>query len=123
MGYELHITRADHWSENSDATIAADEWMAVVEADPELSLFPENGPYFANWSGVSKLPEPWLDWFQGNIYTKHPDSALLRKMVQIAALLGAQVQGDEGEIYRGDEPLDAYLDEATRARQSNQRSW
>ena len=106
MGYDFHITRASDWSQNATAKIAAEEWLAIVEADAELSLAPRNGPYFANWSGPSKLPEPWLDWFDGNVYTKAPDSALLQKMVRIATVLNAQVQGDEGEVYRGDEPLD-----------------
>ena len=108
MGYDLHITRADSWSENATARITAEEWLALVDADPELSLVPENGPYFASWSGPSKDIDPWLDWSDGNVYTKAPDSALLRKMVQLADRLHARVQGDEGEFYIGNEPLDEY---------------
>src|SRR3712207_100808 len=107
MGYDLHITRATQWSDNAGAEIPADEWLALVERDPELTLEPENGPYFARWTGPSRYPDPWLDWFRGNIYTKNPDGALLRKMVALAAALGARVQGDDGEVYKGDEPLDA----------------
>jgi hypothetical protein len=107
MGYDLHITRAANWSENEEAPITLDEWLVLVDADPELSLTPANGPYFADWRGPSGLAEPWLDWDAGNIYTKNPDSALLRKMAAIAALLGAHVQGDDGELYRGDEKLES----------------
>ena len=112
MGYDLHITRAEHWADNGGAEISPEEWLAIVQADPELTLAPGNGPYFAGWSGPSRHPEPWLDWFAGNVYTKHPDSALLRKMVRLADGLGARVQGDGGELYTGDEPLDDYLDAA-----------
>lgn len=106
MGYDLHITRAADWSESEDTPITADEWLTLVDADPELFLNTANGPHFAGWRGASALPDPWLDWDAGQIHTKNPDSALLRKMAQIAAQLGARVQGDDGELYEGDESLD-----------------
>jgi hypothetical protein len=46
MGVELHITRADHWSDNEGAAITKEEWLAFVESDPELELVPEFGPGF-----------------------------------------------------------------------------
>lgn len=98
MGYDLHITRLKHWSDQGN-DIAADEWLAYIKRDPELTLSPENGLFFARWSGKSKCPDPWLDWFRGNIYTKNPDKAIIDKMVAIAGAIGAKVQGDEGEIY------------------------
>lgn len=99
MGYDLHITRAKSWSENAGHKISSDEWLAYVADDPELSISGQNGPYFAAWSGKSEYPDPWLDWFDGNIYSKNPDEALIDKMVQIARQLHARVQGDDGELY------------------------
>jgi hypothetical protein len=105
VGYNLHITRARSWALNTKHRISAEEWLAYIEKDPELSLSREGGPYFAKWSGKSKLNEPWLDWHDGNIETKNPDEALIDKMVAIARELGATVQGDDGEIYQsGHEP-------------------
>src|SRR4029077_14717308 len=66
----------------------------------ELSLWPTNGPHVARWNGNGKHADSRLDWFQGNIYAKNPEAALIDKMAQIADALGAQVQGDDGEIYR-----------------------
>ena len=108
MGYDVHITRAEHWADNEGAEITAEEWLAVVRADPELTLAPEvgMGPHFARWIGPSPGVEAWLDWRAGDVYTKNPDAALLRKMARLAALLGGHVQGDEGERYAGDEPVD-----------------
>jgi hypothetical protein len=99
VGYDLHITRRKNWSEAGN-DITAEEWLAYVAKDPELSLSPENGPQFALWSGKSKHADPWLDWFNGNIYAKNPDEVLIDKMVAIGRSLNAQVQGDDGEIYR-----------------------
>ena len=114
MGYDLHITRAANWSENTGAEITPDEWLAVVRLDPELEIDTTQGPYFARWSGESRYPDPWLEWSGGNVHTKNPDSALLRKMVALAARLDAHVQGDEGERYDGSEPLDSYHADAER---------
>ena len=95
MGYDLHITRPE------GAWITAAEWLQYVEQDPELKLAGYNGDYFALWSGKSEYPDPWLDWFAGNIYTKNPDDPLIDKMVEIAKKLNAKVQGGDGEIYTG----------------------
>jgi hypothetical protein len=99
MGYDLHITRRANWSDNGN-DIAVYEWIEIVKNDSELQLKPENGPYFAVWSGKSTLQEPWLDWSRGQIQTKNPDDALIDKMVSIAGKLHAVVQGDDGEIYK-----------------------
>ena len=109
MGYELHITRAKEWSDNSDCEIGADEWLKLVEEDPELRLAGENGPYFALWNGPPSYPDAWLDWCGGYISTKSPDEALIAKMVQIATKLNAKVQGDDGEIYAGENHLNQLM--------------
>ena len=109
MGYDLHITRAKEWSQNEGQEITLEEWLAVVQSDPELTLDPENGEGFARWSGPSRYSEPWIGWFQGNLSSKNPDRAILGKMLQLAARFHAKVQGDEGEEYRSvsDLPADA----------------
>jgi len=99
VGYDLHVTRAENWSENEGREITWGEWLALVAEDPELAPDPENGESFALWSGPSRLPQPWLEWDEGNISTKNPDRALIAKMLQIAERLGARVQGDDGEFY------------------------
>jgi hypothetical protein len=98
LGYDLHITRRRHWVD-SGRDITANEWLDHVRRDPELRLEQENGPYLAVWRGPSELDGPWLDWSDGQIYTKNPGAALVDKMVAIAKQLDAIVQGDDGEIY------------------------
>ena len=100
VGYDLHITRRKHWSDEGD-DISSDEWLAYVRGDPELRLRPEAGPYFAEWSSPEQDDGRWLDWREGHVYSKNPDSALIDKMVAVAEQLRATVQGDDGELYRG----------------------
>jgi hypothetical protein len=121
MGVELHITRAPLWCENETAQITAEEWLAYVSKDPELRPWPENGPYFARWLGASAYEEPWLDWSQGNISTKWPDTALFQKMLSVAAALGAHVQDDDGETYSS--PTDWQFDPRTVPVAPQKRPW
>lgn len=99
MGYELHITRAKFWAENEGHRITRAEWLRLIEEDAELTIDKHNGPLFAEWGPQRPHYSPWFDWSEGNIHTKNPDRKTLAKMLQIANLLGASVQGDEGEIY------------------------
>ena len=99
MGYDLHITRAEHWSENKGREITLEEWLSLIAADPELKPDPDNGIEVALWSGPSRYAEPWFEWWEGNISTKNPDRAMVAKMLQMAKTLNAHVQGDDGEIY------------------------
>lgn len=99
MGYDLHITRRKDWSDENDRSISLDEWRSYVESDPELRMDDSLGDHFAVWSGPSAHELPWLTWANGNIDSKNPDQPLIRKMVAVAAALGASVQGDDGERY------------------------
>lgn len=102
MGVELYITRAECWAENEGKEITSSEWLSHIASDPELALDPRNGKHHALWLGRSAYAEPWLDWFEGNVHTKWPDTALYRKMLRVAAALNAQVQDDEGTVYSRD---------------------
>jgi hypothetical protein len=102
MGYDLHITRAKRWIDSESRPISAEEWLAIVERDPELRLAGTNGAYFAYWNvPAGKDDGEWLDWHGGEIFSKHPSEALIEKMVQIAKALSGTVQGDDGEVYPG----------------------
>ncbi len=110
MSYNLYITRAADWANNAGREIPVAEWLALVARDPELTLDRRGGKYFARWTGASRHTDPWLDWADGNVYSKYPDGALLRKMSAVADELRAVIQGENGEIYHGDEPIDEWLD-------------
>jgi len=99
MGVELHITRANHWLDSQENPITAEEWTAFVNKDPELELWPEQGEYFTRWLGNSEYDDPWLDWNDGEIHSKWPDTALYQKMLSVAKELNAKVQDDDGVEY------------------------
>jgi hypothetical protein len=109
MGYDLHITRAEEWIFSSKTAISAQEWLDIIKADPELIPSPENGEYFVIWRGCTQYPDTWFNWQDGQIYTKNPDKATLRKLFQMAQKLDAQLQGDEGEIWR-EEDIEIFPD-------------
>ncbi|MBC8952709.1 hypothetical protein [Xenorhabdus sp. PB62.4] len=99
MGWELHITRAECWASNEDCQISSAEWLELIAEDDELFIDEINGQFHARWTGKSIHEEPWLDWYDGNIYTKHPDTALYCKMLQIAEELNAKVVDDDDRLY------------------------
>ncbi|VTR93140.1 Uncharacterized protein OS=Providencia rettgeri DSM 1131 GN=PROVRETT_05381 PE=4 SV=1 [Gemmata massiliana] len=105
MGYDVHIHRADDWHASESRPISAAEWMAVVDADPELRPDPDH-EFFALWPGPCRYPGgTWFAWSDGEIHTKNPDRAIVAKMLQIARELGARVQGDHGEFYNRSEDM------------------
>lgn len=120
MGYDLHITRAEFWAENEGRRISREEWLRLVEEDPELAIDEQNGPLFANWGPVSDDYSPWFDWSEGNVYTKNPDRNTVEKMLQIATLLEATVQGDDGETYTSPDDFPDSLDSARSIRDGTQ---
>ena len=104
MGYELHITRGDDWSDRK-RRIARDEWERVVAADPDLKLYDE--AQRGQRDPVYRLEIPDLDnafYYQelsGTICVRRGYfEDVLPKVLEIASKLGAVVQGDEGEYYR-----------------------
>jgi hypothetical protein len=110
MGYDLHITRAVCWSESESDPISAEEWHALVDADPELQHASVGNRHFVFWIGHPHAQErlipdeqAWFLWFNGYIYTSDVDRHVLTKMLDVARRLGAAVQGDNGEWYHSPE--------------------
>ena len=127
MGYELHITRRDHWADTETPDIPLDEWLAYVNRDKELELTNgndvkfgsetafENRPGYCEWNAHPLQNEPharpWFAYWKGTIGTKNPDTVTIRKMMQMASALNAKVQGDDGEIYTGEHLAEMVLNE------------
>lgn len=115
MGYDLHITRQEHWADQETSSIPLDEWLAYVDSDKELEVTNgydikigseaqfQNRPGFCEWNAhpTERVPNsrPWFAYWKGSIDTKDPDAPTIRKMMQIASILNAKVQGDDGEFF------------------------
>lgn len=114
MGYNIHITRKKHWSDQDGPEISLQEWTDYVKSDPEMRLegFAQfnnprtgetirlEGPGLAVWTAHSGKPGiRWFDCRHGHIAVKNPDPEVFAKMWHIAHALSAKVQGDDGEIY------------------------
>jgi hypothetical protein len=116
MGYDVHITRANEWFNSASTPITLEEWLTLVERDPEmrhdgfaeattpkgetLRVEAEGLCVWTAYSGHGVNGNmAWFSWFDGNVSVKNPDSEILQKMRRLAQQLGARVVGDEGEHY------------------------
>ena len=119
MGYEVHITRADEWSDSEASPIALDEWIRYVDADDEMRLdghadadlgdagvLRYESAGLAVWTAYSgdgrDGNRAWFDHCDGRVDVKNPDEEILAKVVRIARALSARVVGDDGETYGDD---------------------
>jgi hypothetical protein len=105
-GREVHISRRVNWWEEDGGQISAGEFKAVVAGDLELDMVsvPDIWRWEPRWiaemaTGAGPEPRESLVWRAGRIVARHPSDALLVKMCQLAKILGARVQGDDGEYY------------------------
>ena len=117
MGYDVHITRSQHWLDAEENPITLHAWQSYVGSDTEMRLDKvavardatgtpvlacENEGLAVWFAWTRHEPEgnmAWFVWQQGEIIVKNPDSEILAKMKLIAAALGAFVVGDDGEHY------------------------
>jgi hypothetical protein len=106
VAYDLHVVRAVHWTDASEAPITKSEVDAIIEADSELAwssshfvqMKDHEGAvanfYMIAWKGV-----PCFWWYRDQLLCSSPNDAQVVKLVRIAAALGAHVVGDDGERY------------------------
>jgi hypothetical protein len=109
MGYNLYITREKYPFESEGLPITLTEWQEYVENDSELKIDPINNnrddQLVILWYGEGVVADDseevgWFCWQDGQIETKNPDIAHIRKMTRIAAVFNARVVGEECEEYR-----------------------
>ncbi len=110
MGYELHITRREHWADADGPEIAYFDWLDYLNIDRSLqedAVFQKEGSeaqertcvIWTDWSGRKGGKEARLWLRDGNIVTSDADAEFRRKMFVMADVLGAKLQGAKGEIY------------------------
>ena len=113
MSYEVRITGLPIQAESHVVhKIDAEQWRRVVECDVEMKLVGDvevtaptgevlayKNPLLATWLGHPQQDSVVFDFRQGAIIVKNPDAFVLRKMRELALLLNAHVQGEEGQCY------------------------
>jgi hypothetical protein len=118
MGYDVHITRREHWCDRGEPSISLEEWSALVANDAEMRMdgfaeAPVDGgvlrvvsPGLAVWTAYSGHGKnrnmAWFSWSNGEVLVKNPDIEILRKMYAIAQSLSAHLYGDDDETYGAD---------------------
>ena len=97
MSYDAHITRAPDWAISDEVHIPLEEWSAVATS---AGLIPtrQSGLFYAHEARESG-DDASFEWTDGAITVQAPDQVTLGKMIEIAGLLDAVVQGDDGEEY------------------------
>lgn len=116
MGYDIHITRAEHWMDD-DAPITLAEVEAVMDQLPPGFRIDRTGIVTAvspNGQTLSAEVGPYLVFMNGDdensrvhIYFNSPhgpyfrvaDTEAILPVITLANALKAKVQGDEGEVY------------------------
>ena len=101
VGFQIHITRKEFWSDEEGPAISEKEWTALAASDP--SMRPKKNGDVA-WVGYSKhVPGRKEARFRlasnGNVVLRFPDREIRAKMYRMAIRIGAKVQGDGGELY------------------------
>jgi hypothetical protein len=113
MGYDVHITKASEWSESVKSPITEEQWRAAVLADGELKMdgtvsatnpktqeaVQVSNPLMASWVDPKTKNKHYFYYSRGKITVKNPPDIAINKMTSVASKLGANVQGDEGELY------------------------
>ena len=118
MSYDLHVHRAADWMESSEQPIGRTEWEMWVEETPDFRFDEtisvsysddERGDWTETGAVWTAHPDgrQWASFYDdGAVMTGNPDEHVVRRMAQVAASLGARLQGDDGEFYDADgDPL------------------
>jgi hypothetical protein len=98
LGYEVRITRAIPGFYCERFPIAAAEVLDLVQQAPDLDV-PTNPTPASEVFIITVGEDDWLLFSQGKLQTKHPGDPLIRRMLDLAARLGAWVLGDDDHIY------------------------
>lgn len=100
MGYDHHITRAEHWVDSASRPITRAEWDAYAAVHPDLRG--ENRPTDGDpwYELVDRFGNRMtLSWHNDHVYVYGFRGEDLSGLLAIAADLDARFVGDEGEDY------------------------
>lgn len=104
MGYDIHITRKAHWAARGEPRIGLNEWLAIIQDDPQLVKTPryDEGSGEVHMLSLDDVYVNCFTYYDGQVSVKNPTREIILKMVDIAKSLNACVMGDDEEIYQVD---------------------
>jgi hypothetical protein len=97
MGYDVHITRADDWTDSANVPVALAEWLSCVAGDPEMrhdgvavahlpdqQVLAYESAGLAVWIAYSGHDvggnRAGFDWYEGRVIVKNPDAEILESL-------------------------------------------
>jgi hypothetical protein len=109
MGYNVYITRAEHWLSRKEHPISEVDWQALLHSDTTL-VTSDTDHYTRRTKDGTQERFPLVLWtahpdqppflfMDGAVHIKSPDDETVQKMVEMARILKARVIGEEGEFY------------------------
>jgi hypothetical protein len=106
MGYHLYITRRSCLDDDSALEISKEEWLDIVEHDPDLEVFEGEGTFRGEVARMCLRDKAgtctaarYFTYRDGDVGVKKPCEPVLKKMVEIADKIAARVIGERNEIY------------------------
>lgn len=87
MSYNVHVTKALNWWHSEQHPITDDDLEQVK-------------------SWIDLLP---ITYTKGRLTLARANNEVMGILIAIAEQIGARVQGDEGELYEGDYPIDPQM--------------
>lgn len=122
MAYDLHIVRTADWLDAADDPVTKQQVDALVESDPELAwsvnewvdMRDGRGKKITRYYMILWNDRPCFWRYRDQIWCARPTEEQVGKLVEMAAKLGANVLGDDGEsyqtetwraVYRGERPV------------------
>ncbi|RZF50507.1 hypothetical protein EXE30_12805 [Acinetobacter halotolerans] len=97
-GYNVYITKKEFYL-NEGKCITPVEWRSYLETDPFVIVDPHNSEQDFIVSVNEQVFPLWYSYDSCDLFTKNPSPEAINKMIEIAKMLNATVQGDELEIY------------------------
>ena len=96
MGWEIHITRKQHWAEPDGPQITFQEWQQYLATDAEIVKDLVNGEHdFLMLLADGTACPLWYNFDLGELHAKHPSDEAIEKAKQIAVALRARVLDDD----------------------------
>jgi hypothetical protein len=113
MGYNIHITLADEWTDSESNPITSDllEEVSRISHKNTSGVNPSTGEVIEQsfeesfyWPNESSNNKCMFHLMSGRLVFKYSDDSQIEIAKDLASYLGAKVQGDEGEEYKYDVP-------------------